>query len=396
MTYSELRHAGIRIDMATCTDMNVARRVRHWLAWAIILAWLTEVPTGFAGPLDVRVDAPNNKGVVELETGGSAGVSIRIAEDLASIIDDGATRRVLPVVGSNALQNLRDLALLRGIDMAILQADVLEGARQQSALPRIENSFTYITRLNNEELHLLARGPINNIADLANQKVNFDVLGSGTAVTAGRVFDLLNIPVQPTNDSQELALEKLRRGEIAAMAFVSGKPASIFQPLQQGEGLHFIAVPLNPSLINTYVPSSLTGDDYPGLVPNDQPIATVSVGTLLAVANFPAESERYRNLKNFVDVLFTGFRSLLEPGHLPLWHDINLAAEVPGWRRFPPAQQWLDRNTAVAQESAGDVKTLFLRFLDARQQVVGGARLTDQQRQELFDQFQQWQSGKAR
>ena len=44
------------------------------------------------------VQAPNNKGVVEIETGSSSGISVRIVEDIANIIDDGATRRVLPVV----------------------------------------------------------------------------------------------------------------------------------------------------------------------------------------------------------------------------------------------------------------------------------------------------------
>src|ERR1700719_3991644 len=67
-----------------------------------------------------------NRGVVELETSTSAGISVRIAEDLANLIDDGATRRVVPVVGRGSLQNLLDLKYLRGIDMAILQTDVLE------------------------------------------------------------------------------------------------------------------------------------------------------------------------------------------------------------------------------------------------------------------------------
>src|SRR5207248_3665047 len=57
-----------------------------------------------------------NRGVVELETARAAGISVRIAEDLANVIDDGATRRVLPVIGKGALQNITDLKLLRGID----------------------------------------------------------------------------------------------------------------------------------------------------------------------------------------------------------------------------------------------------------------------------------------
>ena len=47
-----------------------------------------------------------NRGVVELETARAAGISVRIAEDLANVIDDGATRRVLPVIGKGALQNI--------------------------------------------------------------------------------------------------------------------------------------------------------------------------------------------------------------------------------------------------------------------------------------------------
>ncbi len=54
-------------------------------------------PAGTAAALPDVVVA--NRGVVELETGRASGISVRIAEDLANIIDDGATRRVLPVVG---------------------------------------------------------------------------------------------------------------------------------------------------------------------------------------------------------------------------------------------------------------------------------------------------------
>ena len=384
--------------MAICTDAKIVRCLRHLAAWGATLVWLTCVSTGTAGAADLHVDAPNNKGVVELETGGSAGTSIRVAEDLASIVNDGATRRVLPVVGSTALQNILDLALLRGIDMAIVQADVLEGARQQHTVPGIENNFTYLTKLYNEEFHLLARPEVKSIADLANQKVNVSVRGSGTAATAGRVFQLLDIPIKPSNDKQELALEKLRRGEIAAMAFVTGKPASIFQGLRRDEGFHFIPIPLTPTVANAYAPSVLTSADYPALIANNQPVDTVAVGTVLAVANLTPDSDRYRNVRNFVDVFFTEFKSLLEPGHHPMWRDVNLAAEFPGWRRFPPAQQWLDRNAAVARQNPQnpqDIKTLFARFLDARQEVIGGTPLTERQKQELYDQFQQWQTGRG-
>src|ERR1700751_1959997 len=82
-----------------------------------------------APPADVVIA---NRGVVQLETGRAAGTSVRLAEDLANLIDDGSTRRVLPVIGKGSLQNITDLKLLRGVDAAIVQADVLDYARQQN------------------------------------------------------------------------------------------------------------------------------------------------------------------------------------------------------------------------------------------------------------------------
>src|SRR5437773_2862067 len=131
-------------------------------------------PAGTAALPDAVVA---NRGVVELETGRASGISVRIAEDLANIIDDGATRRVLPVVGKGSLQNLTDLKLLRGIDLAILQTDVLDYARQANYFPGIETWVSYIAKLYNEEFHLLARRDIRSVADLANQKVNVDLRG---------------------------------------------------------------------------------------------------------------------------------------------------------------------------------------------------------------------------
>jgi uncharacterized protein len=335
-----------------------------------------------------------NRGVVQLETARAAGISVCIAEDLASIIDDGATRRVLPVVGHGPLQNLTDLKLLRGIDIAIVQLDVLDYARQENLFPGIENWATYITKLYNEEFHLLARHDIETVADLADKSVNVDLRGAGTAITAARLFELLKIPVIMTNDDQEVALEKLRKGDIAAIAFVAGKPAPIFGTLTGNEGLHFLPVPLNQTVIATYVPAKLTAADYPGLVPNDQPVDTIAVGAVLLAANLQQGSDRYRNLVNFVEAFFTGFHSLLEPGHHPKWHEVSITAELPGWRRFPPAEQWLQRNPpAGATPLPQDLQAIFSRFIDERQKAAGGLQLTQQQKDELFKQFRLWQAG---
>jgi uncharacterized protein len=338
-----------------------------------------------------------NRGLVQIETARADGISVRIAEDVANIVDDGVTRRVLPVVGKGALQNLTDLKLLRGIDMAILQVDVLDYARQQNIVSGIEYWASYITKLYNEEFHLLARREIGSVANLANRKVNVDLRGAGTAITAARLFDLLKIPVATVNDDQQMALAKLRRGEIAAIAFVAGKPAPLFVGLSDKDGFHFLPIPLDPSVTAAYVPTRLTAADYPGLVPQDRTVDTVAVGAVLMAANLQAGSERYKNLVNFVEAFFTGFQSLLDPGHHPKWQEVNIGAELPGWRRFSPAEQWLQRNGPVATvPNLQELRAIFSRFIDERQQASGNAPLSADQKNELFGQFELWQRGQIR
>ncbi len=379
--------------------MNVYKRFRDLgiIVHIIGLLGLSVWGAAAAQAADPRFDRspPNNRGVVQLVTGGSAGASIRIAEDLASVFDDGATRRLLPVIGRNALQNYADLTVLRGIDLAILQADVLDGLRQQRGAGTVDNTFTYIAKLYNEEFHLLARDGINSVADLARRKVNIDVAGSGTVITAERLFQLLGVQVDAQHDRQEVALERLRKGEIDAMAFVAGKPSSLFLGHGQYDGLHFVSIPTPANVTAVYTQASLTNEDYPNLVKADAPVTTVAVGTMLAAANLAPDSDRNKAINSFVEIVFTQFPTLLEAGHHPKWKETDLFAELPGWKRFPAAQQWLDRNKAVPKPKPADTQAVFSRFLNTRQQAIGSAPSSDSRRQELFDEYQKWQASQG-
>jgi uncharacterized protein len=333
-----------------------------------------------------------NRGVVEIITSGVSSTRTVMAEDLADVLDDGATRRVVPVIGKGSLQDIVDLKSLRGIDLAIVQSDALEFVKTQRLLPGVENAVSYIAKLSSEEFHLLARADIKALANLAGKRVNFGAPTEGTALTGARLFELLHVKVEATNYNQALALEKLKSGEIAAMAYVVGKPAPFFAELGGQNGLHLVGLPLRAEITATYVPARISAEDYPGLVPAHTAIDTVAVGSVLIAANLAPDSERYRNVANFVEVFFTQFSRLLEAPHHPKWNEVNLAAELPHWRRFPAAENWIKRNggtpVAINEEQMRDI---FAKFLDERSRASGATALSSEQKSQLFDQFRSWQ-----
>ena len=67
-----------------------------------------------------------------------------------------------------------------------------------------------------------------------------------------------------------------------------------------------------------------------------------AVGTVLAAFNWPENSDRYKRIARFVEAFFSKFDDFLAPSRHPKWSEVNLAADVPGWKRFPAAQPWLD------------------------------------------------------
>ena len=151
---------------------------------------------GPAVPKPMRVTAQANAGTVGVISGGVQGTYVRIAADLASVLDDGAQLRILPIIGRASVQNIADMLFLRGVDVAIVQADVLAYMRRERMYPGIERTVQYITKLYDEEVHILARADIARVEDLAAQPVNVDVAGSGTSMTATVVFDALGIQPQ--------------------------------------------------------------------------------------------------------------------------------------------------------------------------------------------------------
>jgi len=274
-----------------------------------------------------------NSGAIGLLGGGPGGTYIKLANDLATLLDDGYEMRVLPTTGKGSVRGVEDLMYLRGIDIALIQSDVLDFYKEAEVFPNVDQRLRYITKLYNEELHLLARKGMGSIDELAGKKVNFGPTSSGTHMTSSLVFNQLGITVDVQSDNYSIALEKLKRGEIDAMIRMIGKPAAYVEDLPANSGLHLLSVP-SSRISGAYIASSFVASDYPNVIEQGQSVETIAVGGVMAVYNWPEGHPRHRNIEKFIERFQSNFEQLLEPPYHPKWQEVSLEAEVPGWERF--------------------------------------------------------------
>jgi TRAP transporter TAXI family solute receptor len=329
-----------------------------------------------------------NAGTLGVISGGADGTYIRIAADLANVLD-GEDLRILPMIGRGSLQNLRDIMFLRGVDIGIVQMDAREQLQAENLQDNAVRRLRFITRLYNEEVHIIASRDITDIRQLDGKKVNIDKVGSGTNLTSRLIFDKLGIKPDLTTFDQASSYARLKSGEIQAAVYVAGRPVRAIAEFQTEGRFHLIPIPFEGEIAESYFPARFANKDYPQLVDADKPVETLAVGSLLAVFNWPEKSDRYNRVRRFVNAFFSRFDEFLQPGRHPKWKEVNLAADVPGWERVKPAQEWLDR-MATASNSPAEVQS-FESFMNSR-----GISVSAEQRDKLFRDFLTWQSDRQR
>ena len=369
--------------------MQMPRLNSIWVA-ACLCAQLLSANAALAQSGDEELRDVVNAGTVGIVSGGVTGTYIQIAADLANVFDDGDSLRILPLVGEGSVQNVTDVLYLKGIDIGIVQSDTLAVLKQQAVFPGLEKRINYITKLYNEEFHLVAGPDITTIQDLQGKKVNLGNPGGGTYMTATTVFDLLGITIEPVSVDQAEAIEQIRTGQIAATIYIAGKPASVVSEIKGGQGLHLVEIPFTGKLRDIYFPSSFTSEDYPQLVAPGQNVDTLAIGAVMAVFNWRSDSPRYKKVERFIEAFFSRFEELQHPPHHPKWREVNLSTELPGWTRFPPAKAWLaKREQFVGSIDGGSsIRQDFQAFLTQ----AGGNKLSAEEQESLFKLFLRWRS----
>jgi len=292
-----------------------------------------------------------NAWTVGLAGGLLEGAPIRLAAEMARVVDDGDNLHVLPVVTRGPTENVNSLLYLRGIDTAIINSDSLD--EYKSVVRDIQGKVTYVLNLFPSELHVFVRPEIQSLGDLVGKKVNFNTLGTAAAYSGPLIFSRLGLDVEQTFIPHQVALEQMRKGEggMAAVVFVTSKPVDAFVRGRFEPGFKFLSVPYNSKMGDYYLPTTLDATDYPNLIKPGERVETIAVPTVLVAFNWPTTSNRYDRVARFVDHLFSRIDKLQGPGFDPKWKSINLAATVPGLTRFPAAQAWLDAHPHGSQAS---------------------------------------------
>jgi hypothetical protein len=131
-----------------------------------------------------------NSGLVGVVFGGMDDADFSEAVDLGTVIGNSDIK-ILSVAGNGAKETVTDLLFARGIDVGIVQTDVLAALKQKPPFPDLEKFLQYIAKLYDQEIHILARNDIHSLSDLRDKRVNFRTYESDPYTSASKIFEAL-------------------------------------------------------------------------------------------------------------------------------------------------------------------------------------------------------------
>jgi len=344
-------------------------------------------PEGLPSPDDTWT-LPNrdamNANTVTVITAPAGGATAIFGSDMARVLDDGELR-VLPVIGKGPVRNVVDILYLKAIDMGMVASDVPEFYKLQYKIPDIASRLRQIAKLYNNELHVIAPTSIKSIFDLEGKRI---VAQTDVGYYSAKViFSRLNMHVTYdywTDDSK--AIQKIIDGEADAYITSTGKVFPLARAIKnEDRRLHLVPIPYDRRLQDLYLPTTLSGAEYPNLLAPDEKIETVATSVLLVTFNWPENTERYRRTAKFVDAFFSKIDEFLKPPRHPKWAESSINVKISGWERFKAADDWIAQHVGETTSTAA-TSELFSRFLS--QNHIGN--ITPEDRAALFRQFLEW------
>lgn len=307
----------------------------------------------------------------KITTAAKSGTYIQIGRDLAKYVAEPAGIKLEVLESKGSAENVNRMRFEPGVKLALVQSDVfqafLDEARAGNAeAGNIVKPLRLIMPLYDEEIYFVARAdsPLETINQIKNKKIGVGPLGSGTALTARTLYQLMfGEPISPANArylSNEDALAQLTVDKsIDVAVVVAGQPAKLFSDMKP-EARKFIkllrlddAAPESARARKTYYPALIRASNYSSWLTEDVP--SLSVKAYLVTYDYGLQST-VSNLVRFADSLCSNFGQLQANGH-PKWQQVKL--ELPplqqGWRYYGPMEKHL--RACIANQSALAMQT---------------------------------------
>ena len=263
-------------------------------------------------------------------TGGATGTYIKIGEDIRKIAEpSGIYLQVLESAGS--IQNVFDVRKKRGVQLGIVQSDVLEYIRDISddqELKVIATKLAAVYPLYKEEVHVLGDLSLKTLQDLQGKRVAIGPQRSGTYLTAKTIFFQTGItPSKEVFLGGKEALDSLRKGEIDAMFYVAGAPATLFSENTTVDD-KFQLIGLDDKALDSYLTAVIPAGTYKW---QESEVRTVAVKAVLITFNYAGE--QCQNVAKVAKIIRENKAWLDVNGH-PKWGEVNLDEKLPKWPQY--------------------------------------------------------------
>lgn len=309
-------------------------------------------------------------------TGGPKGTYIQIGRDIARLSEScGTPLNVVESAGS--LENFAGVRNRKNTQFGIVQSDVLDYLKTFEAddkeLQKAVRGVRIMFPLYNEEVHILARNDIKSLKDLEGRKFAVGKKDSGTYLTSSLMLDIVQVKGgerQAINPDE--ALPKLLSGDIDALFYVAGAPASLFSSATIDPAkFHLVPVTEAP-LLASYTPAKIEAGTYPF---QKEEVPGVAVKAVLMTFDYAANGKTYQResckaVSDISNLIITHMADLQASGH-PKWKQVDLTALPPGWKvgACVKAGMAMDYNPgckAPAASSGGGENDDYLNLLKQR------------------------------
>lgn len=331
----------------------------------------------------------------KIVTASRTGTYIQIGRDLARYVAEPAGFDLEVLESKGSAENVNRMRFEPGVKLALVQSDVyqafLDEAKAGNAdAANIIRPLRLLLPLYDEEIYFVARAdsPLESIHQIKGKALGVGPLGSGTALSARTLYQLMfGEPLAPSNAhylSNEEALAKLTVDKSIDVAIiVAGQPAKLFADMKP-EARNYIKIlrldesaPETARAKRTYFPGTLRASSYPSWLASDIP--TLTVKAYLVSYDYALQST-VGSLRRFADSLCANFDRLQAEGH-PKWKQVKL--ELPalqrGWLYYPPVERQLraciaERSARASSASLPPAATPSLRACTEQERVLGICR----------------------